>query len=176
MNECMSKYMFPLLPFWEPGSYLSLFPQDRTGLFAYHWFSAFRGLAACLFPELFLPLVSYTLPVLLWFFLFLLFVFHLFICSFIYISWRLFTLQYCSGFCHTLTWISHGFTCVPHPEPPSHLPIPSLWVFPVHQPQALVSCIQPGFFFLFPLACIISPICLGFPEKRLILRCLSRPD
>ena len=24
-------------------------------------------------------------------------------------------------FCHTLTWISHGYTCVPHPEPPSHL-------------------------------------------------------
>ena len=23
------------------------------------------------------------------------------------ISWRLITLQYCSGFCHTLTWISH---------------------------------------------------------------------
>ena len=41
---------------------------------------------------------------------------------FIFISWRLITLQYCSGFCHTLTWISHGFTCVPHPEPPSHLP------------------------------------------------------
>ena len=47
--------------------------------------------------------------------------------SFIFISWRLITLQYCSGFCHTLTWISHGFTCVPHPDPPSHLrphPIP----------------------------------------------------
>ena len=42
--------------------------------------------------------------------------------SFIFISWRLITLQYCSGFCLTLTWISHGFTCVPHPEPPSHLP------------------------------------------------------
>ena len=28
---------------------------------------------------------------------------------FIFISWRLITLQYCSGFCHTLTWISHGF-------------------------------------------------------------------
>ena len=40
----------------------------------------------------------------------------------IFISWRLITLQYCSGFCHRLTWISHGFTCVPHPEPPSHLP------------------------------------------------------
>ena len=39
---------------------------------------------------------------------------------FIFISCRLITLQYCSGFCHTLTWISHGFTCVPHPEFPSH--------------------------------------------------------
>ena len=42
---------------------------------------------------------------------------------FIFISWRLITLQYCSGFCHTLTWISHGFTCVPHADPPSHLPL-----------------------------------------------------
>ena len=25
-------------------------------------------------------------------------------------------------FCHTSTWICHGGTCVPHPEPPSHLP------------------------------------------------------
>ena len=32
--------------------------------------------------------------------------------SFIFISWRLITLQYCSDFCCTLTWISHGFTCV----------------------------------------------------------------
>ena len=30
---------------------------------------------------------------------------------------------YCSGFCHTLKWNSHGFTCVPHPDPPSHLPL-----------------------------------------------------
>ena len=46
----------------------------------------------------------------------------LFFFSFIFISWRLITLQYCSGFCHTLTWISFGFTCVPHlipPPPPS---------------------------------------------------------
>ena len=40
-----------------------------------------------------------------------------------FFSWRLITLQYCSGFCHTLKWISHGFTCVPHPNPPSHLPL-----------------------------------------------------
>ena len=37
-------------------------------------------------------------------------------------NWRLITLQYCSGFCHTLTWISHGCTCVLHPEHPSHHP------------------------------------------------------
>ena len=37
-------------------------------------------------------------------------------------NWRLITLQYCSGFCHTLTWISHGYICIPHPEPPSHTP------------------------------------------------------
>ena len=39
----------------------------------------------------------------------------------IYFNWRLITLQYCSGFCHTLTWIIHGCTRVPHPEPPCHL-------------------------------------------------------
>ena len=56
-------------------------------------------------------------------FLFVLFFNLIFIYfPFIFISWRLITLQYCSGFCHTLTWISHGFTCVPHPEPPSRLP------------------------------------------------------
>ena len=43
------------------------------------------------------------------------FFFHLFI---LVGGW----LQHCSGFCHTLIWASHGFTCVPHPDPPSHLP------------------------------------------------------
>ena len=55
---------------------------------------------------------------------------------FMFISWRLITLQYCSGFRHTLTWISHGFTCVPHPEPP--LPPPS----PSH-PSGLSQCTSP---------------------------------
>ena len=48
-----------------------------------------------------------------------------FLCTFfvcLFISWRLITLQYCSGFCHTLTWISHGYTCIPHSDPPSHHP------------------------------------------------------
>ena len=38
-------------------------------------------------------------------------------------NWRLITLQYCGGFCHTFTWISHRCTCVPYPDP-SH-PIPN---------------------------------------------------
>ena len=45
-----------------------------------------------------------------------------FFLPFIFISWRLITLQYCSGFSHTLTWISYGFTCIPHPDRPSRLP------------------------------------------------------
>ena len=49
----------------------------------------------------------------------------LFFFSFIFISWRLITLQYCSDFCHTLTWISHGFICVSHPDPPLPPPAPS---------------------------------------------------
>ena len=54
-----------------------------------------------------------------WFFSFLFY----FILLLFFISWRLITLQYCSGFCHTLTWISHGYTCIPHPNPPSHFQI-----------------------------------------------------
>ena len=41
----------------------------------------------------------------------------------VFISWRLITSQHLSGFCHTLTRISHGVTCIPHPDPPSHLPL-----------------------------------------------------
>ena len=35
--------------------------------------------------------------------------------------------------------------------PPASLSIPSLWVFPVHQAWALVSCIQPGLVICFTL-------------------------
>ena len=41
---------------------------------------------------------------------------HIIFCFFhstmFFFNWGLITLQYCSGFCHTLTWISHGCTCV----------------------------------------------------------------
>ena len=42
--------------------------------------------------------------------------------------------------------------------PPTSLPIPSLWVFPGHQPGALVSCIQPGLTICFTLDNIHVPM------------------
>ena len=72
----------------------------------------------------------------------------LFFFLFIFISWRLITLQYCSGFFHTLTWICHGFTCIPHPNPPSHLP---LYLLPLGLPSApgLSTCLMHPSIFLF---------------------------
>ena len=83
-----------------------------------------------------------------------LFVLYLFIyfSSLIFISWRLIILQYCSGFCHTLTWISHDLHVFPIPiPPPASLSTRSLWVFPMHQAPALVSCIPPGLVICFTL-------------------------
>ena len=70
-----------------------------------------------------------------------------FLFSFIFISWRLITLQYCSGFCHTLTWIGHGFTCIPHPDPRPHLPLHPI---PLGLPSA------PG-----PSTCLMHPTWAG---------------
>ena len=39
---------------------------------------------------------------------------------FIFLEANYFTILY--WFCHTLTWIHHRCTCIPHPECPSHLP------------------------------------------------------
>ena len=64
--------------------------------------------------------------------------------KFIYFNWRLITLQYFSGFTiHGHESTTDVYVCVPHPEPPSHLPphpIPP--GHPVHQPQALCLMIR----------------------------------
>ena len=46
-------------------------------------------------------------------------------------SFMYFTISY--WFCHTLTWICHGCTCVPRLEPPSHHPPHSI---PLDHPSA----------------------------------------
>ena len=53
----------------------------------------------------------------------------------------------CGGFCHTLKWNIHGFTCVPHPDPPSHLPLHPL---PLGFPSATG-----------PSACLMHPTWAG---------------
>ena len=78
--------------------------------------------------------------------------FILFYFSFTCISWRLITLHIVVVFAihwHESAMDLHVF---PFPIP---LPIRSLWVFPVHQPWALVSCIQPGLVICFTLDSIL---------------------
>ena len=73
-------------------------------------------------------------PRIKWFFTIYLFILKY---KFIYFNWRLLTLQYCIGFVidqHESSTGIHMFS-IPNP-PPSSLPVPSLSVVPVHQPQA----------------------------------------
>ena len=70
-----------------------------------------------------------------------------YIAEFLPQKWKFVFFFFCSEFCHTLKWNSHGFTCVPHPDPPSHLPLHPL---PLGLPSA------PG-----PSACLMHPTWAG---------------
>ena len=95
-------------PSLSSNTHIHTWPLEKPQLWLYGQFVS--NVMSLLFIYLF-----FSLNCLLSFFFPLIF-------SFIFISWRLITLQYCSGFCHTLTRISNGFTCVPHPDPPSRHP------------------------------------------------------
>ena len=78
----------------------------------------------------------------------------------------------CSGFCHTLTWISHGSTCVPHPDPPSRLPLhPIPLGLPSAPAHVVHACMLSHFsrvrLFATPstVACK-APLCIGFSRQE----------
>ena len=107
------------------------------------------------------------------------FVLHLFF-SFIFISWRLITLQYCSGFCHTLTWISHGFTCIPHPDVLHLDQLPrsnQTWNYNRHQGRNISFALCVLFYMWFPhyfdTVIISMVVSLFFPKQILFFSILS---
>ena len=100
-----------------------------------------------------------------------------------YFNWRLITLQYCIGFAipqHESTMGVHMFPILN--PPPTSLPIPSLWVIPVHHTQDPVSCIEPGLAIHFtydiihvsiPFSQIIPPSPSPTESKRLFYTSMS---
>ena len=112
---------------------------------------------------------------------FFLFCFYLIFKNFLIIIFFYFTIL--CWFCQTSTCIHHRCTCVPHPEPPpTSLPIPSLWVIPVHQPQAscILHRIWTGDLFLYDITHVLMPFSQLIPpflshrfQKTVLYICVS---
>ena len=81
--------------------------------------------------------------------------------KFIYFNWRLITLQYCIGSATHQHESAMGIHVFPILNPsPTSLPVSSLWIIPVHQPQG--SCIEPGLVIHFLYDIIHVP--MPFPQ------------
>ena len=129
----------------KPRTYLS--PSNSFScLFILPLTSVSRQLGTCFLPlKLCLYFIDCVSAQLFFFFVLLISLrktFFFFLFKFIYLF-----IFICSEFCHTLKWNSHGFTCVPHPNPPSHLPFHPL---PLGLPSA------PGL-----SACLMHPTWAG---------------
>ena len=68
--------------------------------------------------------------------------------------------------CHTSTWICHGCTRVPHPEPPLSPPSPyhPSWSSQRASPKHPVSCLKPGL----PIYFIYDIIHVSMPFSQII--------
>ena len=103
--------------------------------------------------------------------------------SVLFVYLFIFTLQYCIGFAihwHESAMGVHVFPILN--LPPTSLPIPSLWVIPVHQPWAPCTCIEPGLAIRFtynnlhismPFSHIVPPSPSPTESKRLFYTSVS---
>ena len=94
------------------------------------------------------------------------FPFFIFKFKFIYFNWRLITLQYCIGSAthqHASAMDVHVFPILN--PPPTFLPVSSLRVIPVHQPQG--SCIKLGLaiHFIYDILHVSMPFFQIFPPS-----------
>ena len=164
---------------------IAFLPRSRCLLIS--WLQSLSGMILNTPKIKFVPSMKwwYWMPwchLVFWMLSFLIF-FYFLKYKFVYFNWRLITLQYCIGFAIHQHESATGIHMFPILNPsPSSLPVSSLWVIPVHQPQYPVSCIEPGLAIHFiydiihvsmPFSQIIPPFPSPTESKRLFYTSLS---